>query len=138
MDHEYDFNFLDSLPLPVFCPTCRARRFTLDTPCPSCKRRENTRNASFPLERFRCSKCKCFRPITDYPLDLRDFRAATCSACHVQRRDSYREQKGEPVSKEGRARRFKRAQRVVEKALRARIRKEEARERAVKAQEREE
>ncbi|KAH8775822.1 hypothetical protein BGZ57DRAFT_1004729 [Hyaloscypha finlandica] len=138
MDHEYDFNFLNSLPTPVFCLACHARRFTLDTPCPRCKRSEEARNPSLPLERFRCSKCKCFRPITDYPLDSRDFRAATCSACHTRRRDSYREQRGMPVSQEGRVRRFKRAQRVVEKALRTRIRREEVRERAVKAQEREE
>ena len=99
-----------------------ARRFTLDTPCPSYKRREKARHDSFfPLEQFRCSR---FRPITDYPLDLRDFRAATCSACHTCRRDGYLEQKGQPVSQEGRARRFKQAQRTVEKALQARIRAE--------------
>jgi hypothetical protein len=76
--------------------------------------------------------------MSDFPLDRTSLRAFTCSACHVRRRDSYREQKGEPVSKDGRARQFVRARRVVEKALRVRIRKEEARERAVKVQERKE
>lgn len=109
MDYEYNFNFLNSLPLPVFCPIYDTRQFTLDPPCPDYERREKARDASFPLERFKYSKCKCLRPITDYPLDSRDFRAATCSACHARRRDEYLEQKGEPVSKEGRARRFRRA-----------------------------
>ena len=40
------------------------------------------------------------------------------------------------ISKEGQARRFTQAQRVVERALRGRIRREEARERALKAKER--
>ncbi len=138
MDSDYNFNALNSLPLPVFCPTCRARRFTLDTPCPSCQRREEVRRASFPLERFQCSRCKCFRPITDFPLDKRDFRATTCSICHTRRRDDYLKQKGEPVSKDGRIWQFKRAQRVVEKALKKRIQREEVWAWAAKALEREE
>jgi hypothetical protein len=62
----------------------------------------------------------------------------SCSACLARLRDLYREQKGEPILKEGRARRFARAQRVVEKALKKRIRREEAKERALKARERDE
>ena len=135
MDHEYDFNFLNSLPLPVFCPICNTRRFTLDPPCPGCERREKARDPSFPLERFKCFKCKCFKPIADYPLDSRDFRAATCSACHARRRDEYREQKGEVIP-ERRAWRFKRAQQVVEKALRERIRVEKRQKQWLEKQER--
>jgi hypothetical protein len=135
-DHERIYSAF--LPTPVFCPLCRARRFTLDTPCQSCQRHEKARqNPSFPLERFRCSRCKSFRPITDYPLDRQsNFRAATCSVCHARRRDEYYEGKGEPVSKEGRARRFTRAQRIVEKALRGRIREEKLKGHWLKARER--
>ena len=135
-DHERIYSTF--LPTPIFCPLCRARRFTLDTPCQSCQRHEKARqNPSFPLERFRCSKCKSFRLITNYPLDQQsNFRAATCSVCHTRRRDEYREGKGEPVSKEGRARRFRRAQRVVEKALQGRIREEKLKGHWLKARER--
>jgi hypothetical protein len=135
-DHERIYSAF--LPTPIFCPLCRARRFTLDAPCQSCQRHEKARqNPSFPLERFRCSKCKSFRPITDYPLDRQsNFRAATCSVCHARRRDEYCEGKGEPVSKEGRARRFRRAQRVVEKALQGRIREERLKGHWLKARER--
>jgi hypothetical protein len=134
-DHERIYSAF--LPTPVFCPLCRARRFTLDTACQSCQRHDKARHTpSFPLERFRCSKCKSFRPITDYPLDQSNFRAATCSICHTRRRDEYCEGKGEPVSKEGRARRFRRAQRVVEKALRGRIREEKLKGHWLKARER--
>ncbi|KAH8775016.1 hypothetical protein F5882DRAFT_164682 [Hyaloscypha sp. PMI_1271] len=134
-DHERIYSAF--LPIPVFCPLCRARRFTLDVPCQSCQRHEEARHTpSFPLERFRCSKCKSFRPITDYPLDQSNFRAATCSVCHARRRDEYCEGKGEPVSKEGRVRRFRRAQRVVEKALQGRIREEKLKGHWLKARER--
>jgi hypothetical protein len=134
-DHERIYSTF--LPTPVFCPLYRARRFTLDTPCQSCQRYEKARHTpSFPLERFRCSKCKSFWPITDYPLDQSNFRAATCSVCHTRRRDEYCKGKGEPVSKEGRAWRFARAQRVVEKALQGRIREEKLKGHWLKSRER--
>ena len=107
---------------PVFCPDCDTRRFTLDTPCLSCTRHKQARhNPSLPLERFRCSKCRCFRPITDYPLQDDNFRASTCSICHAHRRDEYLEQKGEPVSQARRARQLIKARQVIKKALRVRI-----------------
>ncbi|KAH8770489.1 hypothetical protein F5882DRAFT_411518, partial [Hyaloscypha sp. PMI_1271] len=113
-DHERIYSAF--LPTPVFCPLCRARRFTLDTPCQSCQRHEKARyTPSFPLERF---------------------RSATCSVCHTRRRDEYYKGKGEPVSKEERARRFRRAQRVVEKALLGRIREEKLKGHWFKARER--
>jgi hypothetical protein len=65
-----------------------------------------------------------------------NFRAATCSVCHARRRDEYCEGKGEPVSKEGRVRRFRRAQRVVEKALQGRIREEKLKGHWLKSRER--
>lgn len=65
--------------------------------------------------------------MTDFSYDRNNIRTLSCSACLARLRDSYREQKGEPVSKEGRARRFKRAQRVVERALRARLQTERIR-----------
>jgi hypothetical protein len=117
--------------------SCPLARLHTGSPCKLCQARYKARqNPSLPLERFRCSACKCFRPITDYPLRDDNFRASTCRTCHERDRDSYRERKGEPVSKEGRARRFARAQRVVERALKKRIRREEARERALKVKER--
>jgi hypothetical protein len=91
---ELEYSRPTFLLIPVFCPNYNARRFTLDTPCLSCQRHNQARNPSLPLERFRCSKCRCFRPITDYPLGQDDFRAATCSIWDVRRRDEYREQKG--------------------------------------------
>jgi len=72
----------------------------------------------------RCPTCKRIRPVADFPLDRNNRRTATCTTCLARLRDFYRERKGEPVSKERRVRRFKRAQRVVEKALQARIRGE--------------
>ena len=104
------------------CPLVRSHT---ENPCELCQAKFQARqNPSLPLERFRYSKCKCFRPITDYPLRDDDYRASTCRACHERDSDTYRERKGEPVSKEGRARRFRQAQRVIERALRARIRGE--------------
>ena len=44
--------------------------------------------------------------------------------CRERDRDSYRKQKGEPVSQARRARQLTKARRVVEKALQARIREE--------------
>jgi hypothetical protein len=126
---EYSFEPVGRVPSYTECPTCQRPRITLNlnTPCQQCLARQDVRRhiPSLPLERFRCSKCKCFRPIQDYP--LKDgFRTLSYRACHVQRRDQYREQKGEEISQEGRARRFTRAQRVVEKALKAQLRKEQA------------
>ena len=104
------------------CPL--AHLHTIESPCKLCQAKHKARqNPSLPLERFRCSKCKCFRPITDYPLQDDNYRAFTCRICHERDRDSYRERKGE-LTKERRAWRFTRAQRVVEKALHARIRGE--------------
>jgi hypothetical protein len=88
----------------VFCPDYGARQFT--TSCISCERYKQARNPSLPLERFHCSKCKQFRPITDYPLRDDNFRASYYYICHARRRDQYREEKGEPVSQEGRVRRL--------------------------------
>ena len=126
---EYSFEPVGRVPSYTECPTCQRPRITLnpDTPCQQCLARQDVRRhiPSLPPERFRCSKCKCFRLIQDYPFKD-SFRALSCCACHVQRRDQYREQKGEEISQEGRARRFTRAQRVVEKALKARLRKEQA------------
>jgi len=52
----------------------------------------------------RCSICKRIRLIEDFP--FRDpkhgFRALTGSTCHERRRESYRDQKGKPVSREKR------------------------------------
>jgi hypothetical protein len=73
--------------------------------------------------------CKRIRPIIDFPLDRASLRAYTCSVCHVRRRDSYRRQRGKPVSKEGQVRQFARARQVVEKVLRARLQKEKIRRR---------
>jgi len=78
---------------------------------------------------------KRIRPVTDFPLDRNYNRALTYVACHARRRDSYREEKGELISREGRTRRFTRARRVVEKALRARIREEKRKERWLEARE---
>jgi hypothetical protein len=75
----------------------------------------------------RCSTCKRTLPVDNFPLDRTLYRTLSCAACHARLRDSYRERKGEPVSREGRVRRFARAQRTVEKALRARIHKERIR-----------
>ena len=53
---------------------------------------------------------------------------ASCTICLARLRDSYRERKGESVSKEGRARQLTHAKRVVERALRARIQVERRKE----------
>jgi hypothetical protein len=117
--------------------TCPLARLHAERPCKLCQAQLQARqNPSLSLERFRCSKCKRFRPITDYPLRDDDFRASTCRTCHEKDRDSYRERKGEPVSKEGRVRRFAQAQRVVERALRARIREERIKRNWLEARER--
>ncbi|KAN0103456.1 hypothetical protein V8E51_011769 [Hyaloscypha variabilis] len=76
----------------------------------------------------RCSTCKRKRPVHEFPLDRNSNRALSCATCHARLRDSYREQKGEPISEEGRARKLKQARRVVEKALRARIWEEKRRQ----------
>ena len=73
--------------------------------------------------------CKRIRPIIDFPLDRASLRAYTCSVCHIRRRDSYRRQRGKPVSKEGQVRQFARARQVIEKVLRARLQKEKIRRR---------
>jgi len=58
------------------------------------------------------------------------------SACLSRLRDSYLERRGKPVSQEGRARRFRQAQRTVGRALRVRIREEKLKGHWLKARER--
>jgi hypothetical protein len=53
---------------------------------------------------------------------------ASCTICLARLRDSYRERKGETVSKDGQAQRLMRARRVIEKALKARIQGEKRKE----------
>jgi hypothetical protein len=116
------------------CPL--AHLHTIESPCKLCQAKHKARqNPSLPLKRFRCSKCKCFRPITDYPLQDDNYRAFTCRICHERDRDSYRKRKGE-LTKERQAWRFTRAQRVVEKALHARIRGEKTKKWWLEAQKR--
>jgi hypothetical protein len=77
----------------------------------------------------RCSTCKRIRPVYDFPLDRNNYRTASCATCLARLRDSYREQKGEPVLEERRARQLTQAKRVVEKALQARIQGEKKKKR---------
>ena len=90
--------------LPAMYSSCPlAHLHTIKSPCKLCQAQHQARqNPSLPLERFRCSMCKCFRSITDYPL-RDDYRAFTCRMCRERDRDSYRKQKGEPVSQARRA-----------------------------------
>ena len=76
----------------------------------------------------RCSTYKRIRPVYDFPLDRNNYQTASCATCLARLRDSYRERKGESVSKEGQARRLTHAKRVIERALRARIQVERRKE----------
>ncbi|PVH89881.1 hypothetical protein DL98DRAFT_7230 [Cadophora sp. DSE1049] len=79
----------------------------------------------------RCLTCKRFRPVTDFPLDRyqyrtldqkpSDYRTVTCGPCLSRLREVYQERKGVIPSRERRARRFKQAQQVVEKAISNRL-----------------
>ena len=108
--------------MPTYCPcycescqTCLQPLFPkVSSICQRCEERERIPWAD--QTRDRCSTCKRIRPVADFPLH-RNGRTSSCAACLTRLRDVYRERKGEPVSKERRVRRFKQAQRVVEKDL---------------------
>ena len=116
----YLFPYLSSsITMPTYrprycesCQTCLQPLFS--SICQRCKERERIPWAD--QTRDRCSTCKRIRPVADFPLH-RNGRTSSCAACLTRLRDVYRERKGEPVSKERRVRRFKQAQRVVEKDL---------------------
>jgi hypothetical protein len=118
-----------------YCHECQTCLITLgsESLCVRCKERHRIPRTARVTDR--CSMCKRIRPILDFTLDRNNVRAYTCFVCHERRRDSYRERTGEPISKEGRVRRFKQAQRIVEKALRARIRGERLKGHWLKARE---
>jgi hypothetical protein len=120
---------------PRYCHECQTCLISLtsESLCVRCEERRQIPWSARTVDR--CSMCKRIRPVTDFPLDRNHNRALTCTACHARRCDSYREEKGELISREGRARRFTRAQRVVEKALRARIREEKRKERWLETRE---
>ena len=85
----------------------------------------------------RCSTCKRKRLTTDFCYDHDgEYRYASCNACLARADETYRERKGEPVSQATRARRWKRAGRVVEKALRARVRQERRKKEWIETRER--
>ncbi|PVH67993.1 hypothetical protein DL98DRAFT_523024 [Cadophora sp. DSE1049] len=48
-----------------------------------------------PANRLRCSGCKSYRKVTDYPLRDDGYRLSTCRTCQNRKREQYREKKGE-------------------------------------------
>ncbi|KAH6698455.1 hypothetical protein BKA61DRAFT_583282 [Leptodontidium sp. MPI-SDFR-AT-0119] len=114
---------------PRYCSTCGTRLISMRSQyqepvstCRQCREREaipwNERQTDL------CLSCKQIRPVSDFLIDRLNQRTATCLLCHNRKQDYYREKKGLPLSAEGRARQFKRAQRVVDRALRNRLRLE--------------
>jgi len=105
------------------CQTCLISHSNLRL-CGRCQEREMVPRA----ERLSdlCLKCKCIRPILDFPLRY-GLRQYTCSKCHTRRRDQYNQERGRPVSEAGRTRQLARARRVIELALQARLQKERQR-----------
>ncbi|KAH9207854.1 hypothetical protein DL95DRAFT_395671 [Leptodontidium sp. 2 PMI_412] len=114
---------------PRYCSTCGTRLISMRSQyqepvstCRQCRERE-----AIPWHERQtdlCLSCKQIRPVSDFLIDRLNQRTATCLLCHNRKQDYYREKKGLPLSAEGRARQFKRAQRVVNRALRNRLRLE--------------
>ena len=112
---------------PRYCHECQTCLISLTSKSLCIRYEERHRIPQSACNSDRYSMCKRIRPIIDFPLSRTSLRAYTCSACYGRRRDSYREQKGEQVSKEGQAQRFAQARQVVEKALQERLQKEKIR-----------
>jgi hypothetical protein len=121
---------------PRYCHECQTCLISLASVslCGRCEERHRIPRSARTSDR--CSTCKRIRPVHDFPLDRNNIRMLSCSACLSRLRDSYRERKGKPVSREGRARRFRQAQRTVERALRVRIREEKLKRHWLRARER--
>jgi hypothetical protein len=127
---------------PCYCHKCQTRLISLkslislklNSLCTRCEERSQIPWSARTEDR--CSTCKRIRPVCDFPLDRNSNRTLSCAACHARLRAVYRERKGGPVSQEKRARQFARAQRIVEKALQARIQGEERRKRWLETRER--
>ena len=63
---ECDLRYLDLLPTPLIYPACRAHRFKFSYALHKLPETLTSRhNASFPLERFRYSRYRCFRLTRD-------------------------------------------------------------------------
>ncbi|RFU31586.1 hypothetical protein B7463_g4753, partial [Scytalidium lignicola] len=60
-----------------------------------------TAMASFPPERLKCTTCKRFQAITNYPFRRGGFHTHSCSTCQIRLQNRYRKQRGIPVSEEG-------------------------------------
>jgi hypothetical protein len=108
------------------CRTCVLSFASKSFLCTRCEERNRIPWADRTHDR--CPTCKRICLVADFPLNRNNYRTASCAVCLARLRDSYRERKGESVSKEGQARRLTHVKRVVERALQTRIQLERRKE----------